>query len=242
MGIRFFCPNGHKLHVKGFQAGKRGICPHCGVSMGIPLQSTRRSSRQLGPPSVGSFAPPGLTSQVGPAAQEPEVVLLSVRGEDASKWANSVLGPSSSGTEARLGSSAAGPAAGGRIQDPLADPAEVVWYVRPPSGGQFGPAHGDLMRAWISEGRVTPDSLVWREGWRDWQEAQSVLPQFSTSEVEPELEAMIAEEVFSPKIGTERRTTRKRSRLSLGPWVVWTIGVALGLSVVAVVWVWFHLS
>jgi len=98
------------------------------------------------------------------------------------------------------------------------------------------------MRAWISEGRVTPDSLVWREGWRDWQEAQSVLPQFNTSEVEPELEAMIAEEVFSPKIGTERRTTRKRSRLSLGPWMVWTIAVALGLSVVAVVWVWFHMS
>jgi len=128
------------------------------------------------------------------------------------------------------------------MPDPLADPAEVVWYVRPPSGGQFGPAHRDLMRAWISEGRVTPDSLVWREGWRDWQEAQSVLPQFNTSEVEPELEAMIAEEVFSPKIGTERRTTRKRSRLSLGPWVVWTIAVALALSVVAVVWVWFHMS
>ena len=33
-------------------------------------------------------------------------------------------------------------------------PAEVVWYVRPPSGGQYGPAKDDLMRTWIAEGRV----------------------------------------------------------------------------------------
>ena len=26
MGIRFYCPNGHKLNVKEFQAGRRGIC------------------------------------------------------------------------------------------------------------------------------------------------------------------------------------------------------------------------
>ncbi len=35
------------------------------------------------------------------------------------------------------------------------------------------------MRTWISEGRVSADSLVWREGWRDWQEAKEVLPQLS---------------------------------------------------------------
>jgi hypothetical protein len=36
MGIRFLCPNGHKLHVKSFLAGKRGVCPKCGVSVIIP--------------------------------------------------------------------------------------------------------------------------------------------------------------------------------------------------------------
>ena len=39
MGIRFFCPNGHKLHVKSFLAGKRGICPECGVKVDIPGDS-----------------------------------------------------------------------------------------------------------------------------------------------------------------------------------------------------------
>ena len=35
MGIRFRCPNGHKLNVKEFLAGKRGICPKCGVNLYI---------------------------------------------------------------------------------------------------------------------------------------------------------------------------------------------------------------
>ncbi len=36
MGIRLFCPNGHKVHVKSFLAGKRGICPRCGEKFDIP--------------------------------------------------------------------------------------------------------------------------------------------------------------------------------------------------------------
>ncbi|MDO5580984.1 MAG: DUF4339 domain-containing protein [Planctomycetia bacterium] len=41
MGIRFFCPKGHKLNVKAELAGKIGICPKCGEKMMIPLVSTR---------------------------------------------------------------------------------------------------------------------------------------------------------------------------------------------------------
>lgn len=36
MGIRFTCPNGHKLNVKTFLAGKRGVCPQCGAKFVIP--------------------------------------------------------------------------------------------------------------------------------------------------------------------------------------------------------------
>ena len=46
MGIRFYCPNGHKLNVKEKLAGKRGICPQCGVKLLIPRKSTRPSSRE----------------------------------------------------------------------------------------------------------------------------------------------------------------------------------------------------
>lgn len=36
MGIRFSCPNGHKLNVKSFLAGKRAICPQCGTRVTVP--------------------------------------------------------------------------------------------------------------------------------------------------------------------------------------------------------------
>jgi DNA-directed RNA polymerase subunit RPC12/RpoP len=36
MGIRFSCPNGHKLNVKAHLAGKRAICPHCGSRVVVP--------------------------------------------------------------------------------------------------------------------------------------------------------------------------------------------------------------
>jgi hypothetical protein len=72
MGIRFYCPNGHKLHVKSFLAGKRGICPHCGVTVDIPFTSTRPSSRELRrarqEQGGGSPVSPGSAGQARPAA------------------------------------------------------------------------------------------------------------------------------------------------------------------------------
>ena len=47
MGIRFFCPQGHKLNVKSFLAGKIGVCPHCDARVKIPLTSTRPSSKAM---------------------------------------------------------------------------------------------------------------------------------------------------------------------------------------------------
>jgi hypothetical protein len=39
MGIRFACPNGHKLNVKEELAGKRAVCPDCGARFVIPSGS-----------------------------------------------------------------------------------------------------------------------------------------------------------------------------------------------------------
>ncbi|MDR2168998.1 MAG: DUF4339 domain-containing protein [Planctomycetaceae bacterium] len=47
MGIRFFCPNGHKLHVKSHLAGLNALCPECGVKLVVPLKSTRKSSKEI---------------------------------------------------------------------------------------------------------------------------------------------------------------------------------------------------
>lgn len=58
---------------------------------------------------------------------------------------------------------------------PLDEP-DVLWYVRPPAGGQYGPASSEVMRSWIDENRITPSTLLWRQGWSQWRSAQESLP------------------------------------------------------------------
>lgn len=41
------------------------------------------------------------------------------------------------------------------------------------------------MRRWIQEGRVSADSLVWREGWSDWLTAGPVFPTLNATYTAP---------------------------------------------------------
>ncbi len=50
----------------------------------------------------------------------------------------------------------------------------ATWYVRPPAGGQYGPAPANIFCEWLTENRVTRDSLVWRDGWPQWLVAGEV--------------------------------------------------------------------
>ena len=62
MGIRFYCPKGHKLNVKQFQAGRTGVCPRCGATVPIPLKSTRRSSRRTWTAFLGKTTGEGVAA------------------------------------------------------------------------------------------------------------------------------------------------------------------------------------
>lgn len=119
--------------------------------------------------------------------------------------------------------------------DPLAEAGNVVWYVRPPSGGQFGPATADIMRNWIAEGRISADTLVWREGWRDWQEAREVFPQ---------LGAGVAMASLTPVLGASRASAAlaagqpARRTSSTGTQIALLTGLILVVLVLLVVFVW----
>src|SRR6476620_884151 len=53
MGIRFLCPNGHRLNVKTFLAGKRGVCPQCGASFVIPPADESTERDDAPPAAIG---------------------------------------------------------------------------------------------------------------------------------------------------------------------------------------------
>ncbi|MEM7311863.1 MAG: DUF4339 domain-containing protein, partial [Planctomycetota bacterium] len=52
-----------------------------------------------------------------------------------------------------------------------------TWYVHAGNGEQYGPADSPTFQTWIAEGRITPDCLVWKDGWPEWQEASTILNQ-----------------------------------------------------------------
>jgi hypothetical protein len=329
MGIRFYCPNGHKLNVKEFQAGRLGICPFCGARSQIPTQSTRPSSKSAGRHGAAQANAPAECDEHQGSDSSPDILPgepPSLPGDPAS---GKMLGPAqplgaspgsgqvvapptrpAGGTAAAVSTSTAAPAGGVNIRsapmqkpisapiqvakidpqshqdiisrpnpmqaaasvstaatvagkvaaspaapvrpaaattppaaseppDPIAEAPDMIWYVRPPTGGQFGPATGELMRTWLGEGRVSADSLVWREGWRDWQEAGSVFAKLRANQIVDFLETAPVVSVAAAPAHTHRPKPKQGSDRS-------QIAILIGLSVLVMVlltvllWIWLH--
>jgi hypothetical protein len=102
----------------------------------------------------------------------------------------------------------------GLANDPIAEAPHAVWYVRPASGNQFGPAAGDIMRRWIAEGRVAGDSLVWREGWADWKSASTVFPDLAGGRSGSASLGGGADTVGISRLGSDAAPYRARPRKS----------------------------
>ena len=179
MGIRFQCPNGHKINVKSFLAGKRALCPECGVKVVVPMEAEAAPALSLatlpgssGPGSNGTSAAPGVGKQpvrgtaanvAAPAAKATVATAAPVSARPAQPIAspafNLNLAAAAAVVSAPVSPVVPAPPVFG-IADPIAEAPQAVWYVRPRTGGQFGPAPGDIFRQWIWQRRVTGDSLV----------------------------------------------------------------------------------
>ena len=194
MGIRFFCPNGHKLNVKSELAGKIGICPKCQARMEIPTTSVwelaRKDEREkptnderargddgatldkcderLG--GLDDVAAQGETAQSAQAQWDEEDAPTRKRlldGERVEAALTDVVRRAVDGA----GQSERG-AAGVEDSDPLRDPRFrwFVWNVQEWSG----PVDGVGMAKWIEERRIGPQTPVIREDWATWQPAGRV--------------------------------------------------------------------
>ena len=171
MGIKFNCPNGHKLNVKAFLAGKKGFCPQCGARVSIPAEELEQAVS----PSTSSSNTTSLNAtSLNVTALKPSVAVPS-RSSPSTQTPVAVPNPQAIPAPAVAVPAGIVPAAAAPA-DPIADAPQAAWYVRPVSGGQFGPAAGDIMRKWIVEGRVSAESMIWREGWSDWKVAGPIFP------------------------------------------------------------------
>ena len=278
MGIRFHCPNGHKLNVKSFQAGRKGICPYCGTPVQIPTESTRKSAKEdqypqemapvqiIGaepgeplPPQPAGQPPFDVTPTLQPqpsmlAAQPLEIPTAQPAGQTGATSAPSPSPVMPAGTiptgtvpTAQV-PTAQVPTAAPVEQapsapttpigpDPLDEAPNAVWYVRPPGGGQFGPAPGDVMRTWIAEGRVAPEAIVWREGWRDWQEASAMFPQLAPDPTVTSLEKIASAEASATSAAARHPQGGSRQRSNTFNTAIITV-LVLAVVVLFGVFVW----
>jgi hypothetical protein len=197
MGIKFYCPNGHKVNVKSFLAGKKGLCPKCGVRVDIPLHSVVTSPTD----SASGNGPTGLVdaedsedeitttapvtgTSIGfalkkeqPSFAEPQ------RTQDWGKFeglGHELPTALAAGTTGNIPDSvmpdddfALPPGSSPRLNTA----ANPVWHVQFANGEQLGPVDDAVLQSWLAEGRMGPDDLVWRQGWEQWQSALTAFPQ-----------------------------------------------------------------
>lgn len=260
---------GNKLNVKAFLAGKRGVCPQCGAGLDIPLESQigqnaeKKASKPPGrekadsavpdesmtvpvvPPSSADSTPDGLPATV-PASSEPVMAtaVSSSAAQADSPPTEPMAVPTGPAAEAqpatpvRPATRVATPVTPAPV-DPIEESPDSSWYVRPPSGGQYGPARGDIMRKWMSEGRVSSDSLVWRDGWEDWRTACEVFPSLGSAAVPPA--PVPAPAPYAPSAPAASSVSSYRPRRRNSTALAITVVVVLGLMSVALlitlVWV-----
>ncbi len=219
MGIRFLCPNGHKLNVKAFLAGKRGFCPYCEVKFVIPQESQTepvpalQSSALEGteqpnaatpvlpntPSGIQDSSPawkmPTVAEQIASGARHPHSGLAGAEAAAPAAQANPAITHPTAAAARPAGvvhsavpgfpSNAANPKTEGASPDPFSDAPTASWYVRLPTGAQYGPAGPDHLRQWLAENRVPGNALVWREGWPDWRRADQTFQQLSGGTTQP---------------------------------------------------------
>ena len=189
MGIHFVCHLcSYALHVKDFQAGKRGKCPNCNGSFRIPSTDASYSSALEDAPENPSvikvreaFEKERQSNNSGPskgvkvAVKASDSVSITLESNPMGSESNSAL---LTKTDPKV---LEGPKSGSiGMPEVLANAMDAMWFVRPPSGGQFGPASSALLMNWITESRVTSDSFLWREGLAQWQSASQLVPELFT--------------------------------------------------------------
>jgi hypothetical protein len=185
MGIRFFCRHCEaRLNVKSSQAGEAGVCPECGATVEIPIESllpgiprtpNQRFYIEEEDDDEASAQILDVDQQVTMAGQIAGEV---DSGETATPPAQmtpvfATTGKSSSGIF--MLDRPSPPEDFGKV-DPIEAEPNKVWYFRSKLIGERGPLKSKIMQRHVDSGDVTVGCMVWREDWEDWVAAEAAFP------------------------------------------------------------------
>lgn len=153
MGIVAFCPQGHRINVKGSFAGRTGLCPTCGAKVRVP--------------SAGGVEPPA-------ASGLPTARLLDVAADVVATLPR-VL-PFEAPPAAPEPAFEPPPAPPRTLHPALAERPDLEWCIAFPGGEPTEPLSADSMQAWLASGEVAGTEVVWRSDWPTWRPARDVFP------------------------------------------------------------------
>ncbi len=245
MAIRFLCETCKRpINVKLELAGQEGVCPHCQEHLPIPDASALTPDAFRDAKIAWFSKHPGAGSSTSrlddtPRTQRPLADSQTIESELTTppRLPDPPVRSAEPGLNVAMRTVATEPSPAAMIipqpvgplsgqTDPFAEAPDAMWYVRPPVGGQFGPASAELFRQWIQEGRVAGDSWIWRQGWDDWQQATGLFPDLAISATGGPLD--LAPGVSSPSARTRAAYFKARRRRTM-----WTaIGLVGGTVVV----------
>jgi hypothetical protein len=215
MGIRFSCHLcNHPLHVKDYQASKRGKCPKCQGAFRVPPKDADFSLAI--DESASSIQPANLGKPLAPS--DSKIVAATAKPKSASEPKPQVQARTKN-PPASIPKPA--PEANGHPSMPpsLLPLIDSRWYVRPPSGGQYGPATTQMLMDWIAEKRVTADALLWREGLDSWLSARELVPESFGGSSALGIDDPPPPAVAKPTSPTTKTPTAKTPTASIAPTV-----------------------
>ncbi len=150
MGIRFKCHHCQApLNIKTELANKRGVCPECRGKFRIPSEDQE------------------LSLSLNEAAQAPSKALSEDESVIASNATNQERHPFANSQVTTNSASFDSPESESITNEPL-------YFVRPPSGGEYGPAGKETIELWISQRRITGETLMCLVGTSQWKKAKEV--------------------------------------------------------------------
>jgi len=97
----------------------------------------------------------------------------------------------------------------------LNEKPDLLWYIRPAGGDEYGPADNNLLRAWVSQNRIGADTELRRDDWLQWKPASDIFIDFSAAPIS-DAASTLTSETTSTAIQNGQTPTTYEEDVDLG--------------------------
>ena len=193
MGIVAYCPQGHRVKVKDDLAGKKGLCPICGVKFRIPpADGGPPHERPATEAAHGEAAEHGRSPPLpeATAAGLPTARFVSIDPAVVATLPRAV--PASAAAETAVIASVPPAPTPGTVPVPvepvaaeqqrplhptIAERPDLAWSIALPGGDPLPPLSAVAMQDWLDAREWTGEEFVWRADWPQWLPFRQVFPE-----------------------------------------------------------------